>query len=86
MTSKQARKVVRKQRRKDILQWYRFLKYRMKESYYIQNGFYLGSYSELPNFGCEHGARLLCFKNKNFSIIKERYTKTLVWKFNCKNQ
>jgi hypothetical protein len=82
MNEKQARKVVRKQRRKNILQWYRFLKYRMKQSYHIQNGFYLGlSYSELPIFGYEQGARLLCFKDKNFTIITERHTKTLVWKF-----
>jgi hypothetical protein len=82
MNEKQVRKVVKKQRRKDILQWYRFLKYRMKQSYHIQNGFYLGlSYSELPSFGCEQGARLLCFKDKNFTIIEERHTKTLVWKF-----
>jgi hypothetical protein len=87
MKEKQARKVVRKQRRKDILQWYRFLKYQMKQSYNIQNGFYLGlSYYELPSFGCEQGARLLCFKNKNFTIIEKRYTKTLVWKFNYKNK
>jgi hypothetical protein len=82
MTSKQARKVVRKQRRKDILQWYKFLKYQMKQSYHIQNGFYLcGNYYELPSFGYEQGARLLCFKDKNFTIVTERNTKSLIWKF-----
>jgi hypothetical protein len=82
MTPKEARKVVRKQRRKDILQWYKFLKHQMKQSYHIQNGFYLyGNYYELPSFGDEQGARLLCFKDKNFTIIQERHTKTLVWKF-----
>ena len=82
MNEKQARKVVRRQRRKDILEWYRFLKYQMKQSYHIQNGFYLGlSYYELPSFGYEQGARLLCFKDKNFTIIEKNFTKTLVWKF-----
>ena len=59
----------------------------MKESYYIQNGFYLGSnYLELPSFGYEQAARLLCFKDKNYTISKYNFGTLIEWKFNCKNQ
>jgi len=85
MNVKQARQVVIKQRRKDILQWYRFLKYKMKQSYHIQNGFYLGlNYLELPSFGCEQGARLLCFKDKKYTISKYNFGTLIEWKFNSK--
>lgn len=83
MNVRKARKIVRKERRKNILIWYRFLKAQMKQPHYIEKGFYLGtSYFGLPNFGYNEGARLLCFKDKNFTIQKVNNIRDLlIWKF-----
>jgi hypothetical protein len=87
MNDKQARKIIRKAKRKSILIWYKFLKSEMNTVFCIENGFALGcNYSSMPNYGSEQGARLLCFKNKNYIIKKEKFFNVLYWKFNYNNK
>lgn len=85
MNIKQARKIIRRTRRKDILTWYKYLKRIMNEPYQIEGGHRLGlSWDSLPYFGEKQAVRLLCFKNKNFITEKYGYGTYLVWKFNSK--
>lgn len=87
MTEQQAKKTMRKARRKSILIWYKFLKSEMNTVFCIKNGFTLGcNYSNMPNYGYNEAARLLCFKNKNYLIKKGKYLNYLCWKFNSNNK
>jgi|688.fasta_scaffold1798739_1 hypothetical protein len=80
MNCKQARLIERKQRRSDILEWYRYYKKDMKTSYSIQNGNLLGIHIYcMPAFGQKIAARLLCFKDKNY-MITNGYMKFIIWK------
>jgi hypothetical protein len=87
MNEEQAKKTIRKAKRKSILIWYKFLKSEMNTVFCIKNGFTLGcSYSSMPNYGYNEAARLLCFKNKNYTIKKGKFFNVLYWKFNCNNK